>query len=211
MIDNRQSKSVYQRIAPAKLQAIVSRTQEHLKRHFPTVTSAIPRLPFALVPFSFSQFILIEALDHQGWIDIFASWLVHATQRKMYPILWIMGVIGTILCNFSGTNIGATILLTKVARAANLPDHSFRAAAIALAVASNIGAVSFTFSASLAGLLWRQILRQKGIIVNQRTFAYWNTLPILVCFCLLNPLYNKSHFSYVYVVHDCRWNGRRFC
>ena len=42
-----------------------------------------------------------------------------------------------------------------------------RAAAISLAVASNIGAVSFTFSASLAGLLWVTILKQKGIEVKQ--------------------------------------------
>jgi Na+/H+ antiporter NhaD/arsenite permease-like protein len=61
-----------------------------------------------------------------------------------------------------------------------LPPHTERAAAIALAVASNIGAVSFTFSASLAGLLWRAILKQKGIIIGQRTFAYWNTLPVIV-------------------------------
>lgn len=77
-------------------------------------------------------------------------------------------------------NIGATILLTKVVRAADFPDHSNRAAAIALAVASNIGAVSFTFSASLAGLLWKQILEQKGIYVKQTTFAYWNILPLIV-------------------------------
>ncbi|KAG2138012.1 hypothetical protein DEU56DRAFT_716594, partial [Suillus clintonianus] len=79
-------------------------------------------------------------------------------------------------------NIGATILLTKVVRAAApmLSDQTIRAAAIALAVASNIGAVSFTFSASLAGLLWKGILKQKGIIVTQTTFAYWNALPLVV-------------------------------
>jgi Na+/H+ antiporter NhaD/arsenite permease-like protein len=64
-------------------------------------------------------------------------------------------------------------------RAALLPAHTQRAAAIALAVASNIGAVSFTYSASLAGLLWRAILKQKGIFIGQRTFAFWNTLPLV--------------------------------
>ncbi|KAJ7768541.1 hypothetical protein B0H16DRAFT_1412035 [Mycena metata] len=154
-----------------------------LAAHFPTFFTALPRLPFALIPFAFSQFILIEALAHQGWIDVFASWLRHATHRNPsspYPTIWIIGVLGIILCNLSGTNIGATILLTKVARAALLPPRTERAAAIALAVASNIGAVSFTFSASLAGLLWRAILKQKGIFIGQRTFAYWNTLPVAV-------------------------------
>jgi len=152
-----------------------------LSHRFPTFFTALPRLPFALVPFAFSQFILIEALDHQGWINVFADWLVRASHRQIYPTLWIMGVLGVIMCNLAGTNIGAVILLTKVVRAApDFPDNSTRAAGIALAVASNIGAVSFTFSASLAGLLWRSILEQKGIHIKQSTFAFWNILPITV-------------------------------
>jgi Na+/H+ antiporter NhaD/arsenite permease-like protein len=150
------------------------------KSHFPTFCKSLPRLPFALVPFAFSQFILIEGLAHQGWIDIFATWLVRASHRKTHPTIWIIGIIGVILCNVAGTNIGATILLTKVMRAAALPDHTARSGAIALAVASNIGAVSFTFSASLAGLLWKSILNDKGVmVINQRTFAFWNLLPIV--------------------------------
>ncbi|KAH7890286.1 hypothetical protein F5I97DRAFT_1799138 [Phlebopus sp. FC_14] len=155
-------------------------THARLYSHFPTFFTALPRLPFALVPFAFSQFILIEALAHQGWTDVFATWLIRASQKQIYPTIWLIGVLGVILCNLSGTNIGATILLTKVVRAAALPYQADRAAAIALAVASNIGAVSFTFSASLAGLLWRDILKQKGIIVKQGTFAYWNTIPLVV-------------------------------
>jgi len=150
-----------------------------LDKHFPTVVTALPRLPFALVPFAFSQFILIEALNHQGWVDVFANWLVRASHNQVHPTIWLIGVLGVVLCNLSGTNIGATILLTKVVRAAALPHDADRAAAIALAVASNIGAVSFTFSASLAGLLWRAILEQKGVRVKQRDFAVWNLLPLL--------------------------------
>lgn len=150
-----------------------------VRSRFPTFFKALPRLPFALVPFAFSQFILIEALAYRGWIDTFAHWLVRATNRQIYPTIWIVGVFGVILCNISGTNIGATILLTKVVHAANMPSHSLRAAAIALAVASNIGAVSFTFSASLAGLLWKSILTQKKIQCRQREFAKWNILPLM--------------------------------
>ncbi|KAF8516399.1 hypothetical protein JB92DRAFT_2810381 [Gautieria morchelliformis] len=152
--------------------------QTRVKARFPTFFKALPRLPFALVPFAFSQFILIEALAHQGWIDVFATWLVRATKLQIYPTIWVIGVLGVLLCNLSGTNIGATILLTKVVRAADMPVHSLRAAAIALAVASNIGAVSFTFSASLAGLLWKSILDQKKIQVKQWEFAKWNVLPL---------------------------------
>ncbi|KAJ7083655.1 hypothetical protein B0H15DRAFT_850291 [Mycena belliarum] len=169
--------------AQKSLALALANKRARLRAHFPTFFTALPRLPFALVPFAFAQFILIEGLAHQGWIDVFASWLRHATRRdpaSPFVTIWIIGVLGIILCNLSGTNIGATILLTKVARAAALPPHTERAAAISLAVASNIGAVSFTFSASLAGLLWRSILKQKGIFIGQRTFAFWNTLPVVV-------------------------------
>ena len=152
-----------------------------LAGHFPTFSTTLPRLPFGLIPFAFSQFILIEALAHRNWIDLFAEWLVKASHRQMIPTIWLIGVLGVILCNGAGTNIGATILLTKVIRAVpQMPDDTLRAAAISLAVASNIGAVSFTFSASLAGLLWDSILKQKKVTISQRTFAFWNTLPLLL-------------------------------
>lgn len=151
-----------------------------LNQRFPTFMTALPRLPFDLVPFAFSQFILIEALNHQGWVNIFANWLVRASHGQVHSTIWLIGVISIILCNLSATNIGVTILLTKIVRAASLPYDANRAAAIALAVASNIGAVNFTFSASLVGLLWRAILGQKGIHVRQRDFASWNLLPLLV-------------------------------
>jgi Na+/H+ antiporter NhaD/arsenite permease-like protein len=36
------------------------------------------------------------------------------------------------------------------------------------------------FSASLAGLLWRNILHQKGLVVSQKEFIKWNTVPVIV-------------------------------
>ncbi|KAG8952758.1 hypothetical protein FRC04_003681 [Tulasnella sp. 424] len=79
---------------------------------------------------------------------------------------------------FMGTNIGATILLARVLQHwidANRPSsRSAKGAIYALALGSNYGAFSATFSASLAGLLWKQILNQKGIKVAQAQFAYHN-------------------------------------
>ncbi|KAF8443656.1 hypothetical protein L210DRAFT_3531931, partial [Boletus edulis BED1] len=108
---------------------------DRLHNHFPTFATALPRLPFALVPFVFSQFILVEALSHQGWVEVFADWLVQASGNRLQPTIWLIGVFTVILCNLLGTNIGATI-----------PPHQ-----------------TSRFSASLAGLLWRAILQQKGI------------------------------------------------
>jgi len=157
----------------------MSQRYHSLARHFPTFFTALPRLPLGLIPFAFSQFILIEALTRNGWIEVFGRWLVIASGGKMFPAIWLVGIMGVILCNIAGTNIGATIFLTKIIHQAGFDVSTQRAAAIALAVASNIGAVSFTFSASLAGLLWVTILKQKSIKVKQWEFAKWNSLPLL--------------------------------
>lgn len=85
-----------------------------------------------------------------------------------------------------GTNIGATILLARVLqlwlaaapRTAPISPRTRDGAIYALALGSNYGAITLSFSASLAGLLWRGILRQKGIVVRAPQFARLN-LPIV--------------------------------
>lgn len=45
---------------------------------------------------------------------------------------------------------------------------------------SNLGAFSYTFAGSLAGLLWRGLLSDKGINISQLKFAMVNALPLLM-------------------------------
>lgn len=97
--------------------------------------------------------------------------------------------IALVLCPLCGTNIGATILLVEILRdsAFQTAPHILadprilKGAIFSTALASNLGAFSWTFSSSLAGLLWVSILRQKGIFVRERDFAGWNLLflPVL--------------------------------
>ena len=160
----------------------------YLSSRFPIIYTALPRLPFALVPFTFSQFILIEGLSHQGWIDVFANWLVTLTKREMFKTVWVVGSFGMLWCNTSGTDIGATILLTKIVRAAAssyVPPSSgpevnmqafLRSAAIALAVASNIGAAPF---ASLAGLTSGKIRIQNRIYIRAKE-NLWYMFSLMV-------------------------------
>jgi hypothetical protein len=56
----------------------------------------------------------------------------------MFPTVWLVRVLGVILCNLAGTNIGATILLTKIVHAAQLPASSEEAAALTLAVSISV-------------------------------------------------------------------------
>lgn len=152
--------------------------RSHLHKS-PTFLTTLSRLPFPLLSFTFSQFMLVEALVHHGWTHTFARWLSHLT-TSLPATIFSVGLISIILCGIAGTNILSTILLTKIISQYPVPlsPQLTRAASIALAVGSNIGAISVVFSASLAGLLWRNILSQKGIHMRRGTFARWN-LPVL--------------------------------
>ncbi|KAH9912762.1 uncharacterized protein BXZ73DRAFT_93066 [Epithele typhae] len=159
----------------------------HLHDTFPTVTHVLERLPIALLPFAFLMFILVQGLASQGWVALCAKgWAAWVRATGSLGAVGGMGFLACLLCNICGTNIGATILLARVLQiySASLPTplstHDQRAltgAIYALALGSNFGAFTLTFSASLAGLLWRHILVGKGIHVRAREFLLTN-LPI---------------------------------
>jgi len=81
---------------------------------FPTASLVISRLPLQLIPFAFSMFILVEALSYTGWIRVFATWWTAWVDVGGLPgAIWLMGMISVLGCNAFGTNIGATVLLSR--------------------------------------------------------------------------------------------------
>ena len=91
------------------------------------------------------------------------------------------------ISQFAGTNIGTTILLSRViqqwvnihdANGTHITNRTFWATVYSMALGVNYGAFSTAFSASLAGLLWRDILARKHIHVRRLEFARVN-LPII--------------------------------
>ncbi|XP_055337128.1 uncharacterized protein LOC129587414 [Paramacrobiotus metropolitanus] len=111
----------------------VIRSKNFLKKRFPTAYTSLKRLPIGLLPFALSQFVLVEALVYHKWIDIFAGWMAHLT-TSLPATVFSVGLLSVLLCNLAGTNILATILLTKILRKIPLDDINLRASSIALAV-----------------------------------------------------------------------------
>lgn len=171
---------------------------------FPTATAVVMHLPFKLVPFAFSMFVLVQALVTKGWVPVFAYGWDHWVKRTgTVGAIGGMGFISVILCNFAGTNIGTTILLSRVIQAWQqihtnngipITDRTFWATVYSMAIGVNYGAFSTAFSASLAGLLWRDILYKKHIRVLGVEFARVN-LPIIAiamavgCTILIGEVY----------------------
>lgn len=157
---------------------------------FPTVTIVLSRLPFPLLPFAFSMFILVQALAHVGFINILSSGLGRVCSAGYVPTAFFISFLGIVLCNIGGTNIGATILLTKsvrspyfAARIAHLSPNDQqlieKVAQYSIAFGSNVGALGGTFAASLAGLLWLGGLKQGGIRVRAGQFLKWCAVVVV--------------------------------
>ncbi|KZO90572.1 hypothetical protein CALVIDRAFT_389827 [Calocera viscosa TUFC12733] len=180
---------------PMTLQSLISALEHRL----PTLTAVVPRLPLTLLPFAFAMFTLVQGISVTGWLAVFTGWwATYAERTGPIGVVFLMGLVSVLLCNFCGTNIGATILLASILQSWTQqynPSPRMSAGALyALAIGSNYGAFSTTFPASLAGLLWRTILYQKGIEVRTLQFAKLNLVTIAVamasgCAVLIAQLY----------------------
>lgn len=113
------------------------------------------------------------------------------------PVDWLTVI------QFAGTNIGTTILLCRIIQAWQdihhenglaITNRTFWATVYSMALGVNFGAFSIAFSAALAGLLWRDILRRKHIRIGPLEFARVN-LPIIAvsmavgCAVLVGEIY----------------------
>lgn len=159
-----------------------------LSRQFPATARTVTRLPITLLPFAMCEFILVRGLEQRGWIGVFARGFANACTTPAKTVFFMGFVSAAFLCPLAGTNIGATIILVEIMRdpafsesaAARADPRILLGAIYAVAMGSNVGAFSYTFAGSLAGLLWRGLLADKGIHVSQLKFAMVNAAPLLM-------------------------------
>ncbi|KAJ5605140.1 Arsenical pump membrane protein ArsB [Penicillium lagena] len=189
-IDEETRGAVYnpEKKTPTTLVSLAADIYRWLQETFPTVTVVMSHLPFPLIPFALSMFVLVQALVTKGWVPVFAyGWDHWVKKTGSVGAIGGMGFLSVILCNFAGTNIGTTILLSRVIQSweeihrqnrTPISDRDFWATVYSMALGVNYGAFSTAFSASLAGLLWRDILARKHIRVGSIEFVRVN-LPII--------------------------------
>jgi Na+/H+ antiporter NhaD/arsenite permease-like protein len=174
--------------AAARERTTLVSVARRLAHRFPGTSRTLVRLPLPLLPFAMCEFILVRGLEQRGWIGVFAHGFAHACTTPARTVFFMGFVSAAFLCPLTGTNIGATIILVEIMRdaafsgspAALRDPRILRAAIYSVAMGSNIGAFSYTFAGSLAGLLWRQLLADKDIHVSQLKFALVNAVPLLM-------------------------------
>ena len=121
------------------------------KERFPMLTNALKRLPYAVIPFVLSMFVLVLGLKESG---VTAS--LGVTLNKLDPI-WSYGIPSFFAANLVN-NIPMSVLFTEVIRDGS---GSLRAM-YASVISSNIGAFLSPVGA-LAGVMWMSILKSHDI------------------------------------------------
>ena len=84
------------------LESLVADAYTWSQETFPTVTAVLAHLPFALVPFAFAMFVLVQALATKGWVPVFAYGWDHWVEKTgTVGSIGGMGFLSVILCNVS--------------------------------------------------------------------------------------------------------------
>lgn len=147
--------------------------------YLPTATANLSRVPWKVVPFVFSMFIMTNGLYRAQWFGEVAGALGDVAGHSVWAAAFVMGTASTLLCNVLN-NQPMTILLTRLLQHPRLvadpcPAQAFR---YTLVLGSNLGA-NLTFLGALAGIMWAKILSAKGVHeVTFRTFAYYGLLVV---------------------------------
>lgn len=87
---------------PRTLISLATDLYRWLQETFPTVTVVVSHMPFPLVPFALSMFILVQALVTKGWVPGFAyGWDHWVNKTGTVGAIGGMGFLSVILCNVS--------------------------------------------------------------------------------------------------------------
>ncbi|KAF9580223.1 hypothetical protein BGW38_003226 [Lunasporangiospora selenospora] len=156
-----------------------------LRRRFPLTREILVRMPWSILPFTLSMFIIVEGMSSTGWIGLFASWFARLIPNYIVAV-YAVGLVAVLLCNIFN-NVPMTILVARILLHPNFADSPLatpkvvKGCLFALVIASNLGACT-TLISSLAGLMWDSVLRNKRSNVGFWNFLRWNmaVMPVVI-------------------------------
>ncbi|KAG0077718.1 hypothetical protein BGZ93_006886 [Podila epicladia] len=162
-----------------------ARKKRRFEGRFPLLHAIAIRMPWAILPFTFSMFIMVEGLSETGWISIFATWFTHLVPNYVAAV-YAIGFVSVLLCNVFN-NVPMTILVARILQHPNFADSPLatpevvKGCLFALIVGSNLGACT-TLISSLAGLMWDSVLKNKNASVGFWGFFKWNmgVMPVVI-------------------------------
>ena len=140
-------------IAASSLIIVVLLIRLITHKHWDYLTSSLKRLPYQLIPFLLSMFVIVLALNYQGISSKLGEVLNHE------PVIWIYGPTSFIASNIIN-NIPMSILFSTLPN--GLDSINYTRAIYSSIIGSNIGAF-FTPLGALAGIMFSSLVNKQNI------------------------------------------------
>ncbi len=133
------------------------------------------RMPWMIVPFVIGLFIIIEAMVSTGWTDFFAGHLSIISGSLLATVLGLL-FLSSFVTNVMN-NQPMTIFFVRIFQSSsfNVSSVARLGSTLALIAGSNFGA-NLTLVGALAGIMWANILAEKGVQVSFSTFSKYGFL-----------------------------------
>lgn len=136
-------------------------------RPFSPIQATFARLPYELIPFVLSMFILVLSLDYTNTTTVIAQFL-----SRFHPIFGVG--LASFLCANVINNIPMSVLFSSIL-ATNATSSVFTQQLFAAVIGSNLGAF-FTPVGALAGMMWMSILKRFDIDFSFRKFVGYGAI-----------------------------------
>lgn len=133
------------------------------KRGLSVVLRSLRRLPYELIPFVLSMFVLVLALNYNGDTMRIAGLLAEG-----HPV-WTVGGSAFVAANVVN-NIPMSVLYSAIVDSGAIVGSAAKQAVFAAVAASNIGAY-LTPVGALAGIMWLGILKKEHVPIGFGTFV----------------------------------------
>ena len=133
------------------------------------VTGAFKKLPYPLIPFFLSMFVIVVALNYQGLSSQIASFFGEQNT------IWNYGYSSFVSANIIN-NIPMSILYSNLC--SNLTGMAYKQAIYASIVGSNIGAF-LTPMGALAGIMFTNLLDEHGVNFTFKHFIKYGSVIAL--------------------------------
>ena len=152
------------------------------KRNITHVGETFKRLPYQLIPFFLSMFVIVVALNVQGITDQIAKFFGETNT------LWIYGYSSFISCNLIN-NIPMSILFTNIS--SSLTGTAYTQAIYASIIGSNIGAF-LTPIGALAGIMFSGLVNENNVRFTFLDFIKYGviiSIPVITVALAMTSLF----------------------
>ena len=154
----------------------------------PILTHTVEKMPWGVIPFVLSLFIIVEALQKYGITEDISLFLNSLCMNNQKLYIFIYGILSTLSANFLN-NIPMS--LSFVPLISSTPKEFTLGTAYSVIIGSNLGA-NVTPIGALAGIMWMSILKNHGFKISFLKFIQYG-LPVTF-FSLLASLFTLSLF-----------------